>query len=96
MNFLDLSLDLEVVDWLGVKGLGVGDGKVGRGLGDVLVRVLLPHKVEELVGIFADVGLGVVAGDVVPFHSVLVDVVEQPHAGLKYTSCLRNGDVAYC
>ena len=33
-------------------------------------------ELQELVRVLADVGLGVVAGDVVPFDSVLVDVVE--------------------
>ena len=35
-----------------------------------------PNELQELVGVLADVGLGVVAGDIVPFDSVLVDVVE--------------------
>jgi len=34
-----------------------------------------------LLGVFADEGLGVVAGDVVPLDAVLIDIVEESHAG---------------
>ena len=37
---------------------------------------------KQLVRVLADEGLGVVAGNVMPFHPVAVDVVEQAHAGL--------------
>lgn len=40
-------------------------------------------ELQELVRVLADVGLGVVAGDVVPFDSVLVDVVEDSHASFN-------------
>jgi len=37
---------------------------------------------EELLAVFAEEGLGVVAGDIVPDDAVLVDVVQDAHAGL--------------
>jgi len=37
---------------------------------------------EEVFGIFADEGLGVVTGDVVPFDAVVVDVLEHREAAL--------------
>jgi len=45
-------------------------------------------ELQELVRVLADVGLGVVAGDVVPFDSVLVDVVED--------SCYRQKFIFIC
>ena len=35
-----------------------------------------PDELQKLFGIFADVGLGVVARNVVPLDAVLVDVVQ--------------------
>jgi len=37
---------------------------------------------EKLLRVLADEGLGVVAGDVMPLDSVIVDVVQNSHAGL--------------
>lgn len=41
------------------------------------------HVIQELVAVLAHEGLLVIAGDVVPFDAVTVDVVEDPHAGLR-------------
>ena len=38
--------------------------------------------VQESVGVLTHERFGMVAGDVVPHHAVLVDVVEEPEAGL--------------
>jgi hypothetical protein len=39
-------------------------------------------KLQQLVRVLADEGLGVVAGNVVPLDPVVVDVVEHAHARL--------------
>ena len=56
-----------------VLKLGGSQTEAGVGAGDV---------VEEFVGVLADDGLLVVAGDVVPRDAVVVHVVEDAEAGL--------------
>lgn len=65
-----------------VVGGQLGQGQLLRRLGDIGIGVGGPHELEQLVRVLAEEGLGVVAGDVVPFDPVLVDVVEDAHAGL--------------
>jgi len=48
-------------------------------------RVPRPDKVEQLVRVFADKGLEVVAGDVVPLDPVVVKVVQDGQAGFVVT-----------
>ena len=38
------------------------------------------NKVQELVGIFTNIRLGVIASNVVPFDSILINVVQNSHA----------------
>ena len=37
---------------------------------------------QKLLRVLADEGLGVIAGDIVPLDAVIVDVVQNSHAGL--------------
>ena len=48
-------------------------------------------ELEELVGVLADVRLGVVAGDVVPLDAVGVEVVQDGQADLVAVSVVRLG-----
>ena len=57
-------------------------GLVRLQVGIFVVLVEGLHVLQELVGVLADEGLAVVAGDVVPLDPVQVDVVQDPHAGL--------------
>lgn len=43
-------------------------------------RVFTPDVVQQKVAVFADERLFVVAGNIVPFDTILVDVVEDAHA----------------
>ena len=46
------------------------------------IRVGGLDKLQQLLRVLADEGLGVVAGNVVPLDPVVVDVVQQAHARL--------------
>ncbi len=50
-------------------------------------------ELEELVWVLADEGFGVVAGDVVPLDAVVVDIVEDAHAGLHASVDVKLGVV---
>lgn len=61
-------------------------GKVGRREAlETDSRVPGAHKVEELIAILADEGLDVVAGHVVPFHTIVVEVVQDGQTRLFVT-----------
>jgi hypothetical protein len=67
---------------MSTKFLGVFDEMSTNFLGDPDVGELLAGVVDVALHVFADDGLLVVAGDVVPLDAVAVEVVEHGHARL--------------
>jgi len=73
---------------LGYKGVAKTARLMGTqartgSLGDISVAAA--GEGEEGLGVFAHPGLDVVAGNVVPYNTVVVEVVEDGHAGLVVT-----------
>ena len=48
---------------------------------------------EKLLRVLADEGLGVVAGDVMPLDPIIIDVVQNSHAGLHWAVDIELRDV---
>lgn len=55
-------------------------------LWDLSLRVCMASKSEKLIGVFTHPGLDVVAGNIVPHNTVIVEVVEDSNAGLISSS----------
>lgn len=51
-------------------------------------RVARADKVKEFITVFTDEGLQVVAGDIMPFHSILIEVVQDSQA--RFVIALKN------
>lgn len=51
-------------------------------------RVARANKVKEFITVFTDEGLQVVAGNIMPFHSILIEVVQDSQA--RFVIALKN------